>query len=249
MRLFVLKSLLEGVCDFVFPWACGLCESSKIASRRGAYCDQCNARLTRKIENSCQRCAAEVGQYVSTSAGCVHCRKSKFRFDSVTCLGMYDEALRKAILSSKWSFSSVGINSLSQLFVQQKGSELTQLAADLVIPIPQSWQSRLTRRFNSASIVADVLSKAIGIRHDPHILRRCRNTRPQKRVPVQQRFKNQKDAFRIRDGHLLRGKTVLIVDDVMTTGATCSEAARILRDNGAAHCHIAILARVLDSSA
>ena len=84
---------------------------------------------------------------------------------------------------------------------------------------------------------------------DYHILSRRRNTRPQKRVPVEQRFQNQREAFRVRSGHVLEGKTVLIVDDVMTTGATCSEAARVLREHGAAECHVAILARVLDNSA
>ena len=107
----------------------------------------------------------------------------------------------------------------------------------------------MTRRFNSASIIAEEISRTINVPCDAHILSRRRNTRPQKRVPVEQRFQNQRDAFRVRPGHGLAGKTVLIVDDVMTTGATCSEAARILREHGAAKCHVVFLARVLDNSA
>lgn len=245
----MMKSFLSTTLDFAFPWACGLCGTGDTKLRSGAFCCDCQQQLTRPIENSCQRCAAEVGRFVATSDGCVHCRKSRLKFDSVTCLGMYDEAMRRVILSSKWSFSAVGITALAQLFASEAGDRLKQLDVDLIVPIPQSWQKRIVRRFNSAQVVSEVLSKTINVPHDVHILRRRRNVRPQKRVPVQQRMQNQQDAFRIRDAHLLAGKRILVVDDVMTTGATCNEAVRMLRSHGAKACHVAILARVLDGSA
>lgn len=162
---------------------------------------------------------------------------------------MYKDSLRYGILSSKWSFSSIGVSLLAELLAEHKRGHLQELQVDLIVPIPQSWQSRLTRRFNSACLIAEEVARSLNVPCDYHILSRRRNTRPQKRVPVEQRFQNQREAFRVRSGHVLEGKTVLIVDDVMTTGATCSEAARVLREHGAAECHVAILARVLDNSA
>jgi ComF family protein len=159
---------------------------------------------------------------------------------------MYDDALRKAVLSAKWSFSSAGTASLADLLFHERRAELRDYDADLVIPIPQSWQVRLRRRFNPASVIAAVLSNGIGVPADEHVLRRRRNTRPQKRVSVQRRFDNQKDSFRIFDGHVVDGRRILLVDDVVTTGATCSEAARMLKQHGAKCCRVAVLARVLD---
>ena len=184
---------------------------------------------------------------MSSNGGCIHCRGKPIRFDSLTCLGMYDEALRHAILSAKWSFSTVMLESLAGLLVENRGDQLREFSADIIVPIPQGWFSRLTRRFNSASIIASALGQSLGVKSDSHILRRSRNTRPQKRVSIQQRFDNQKGSFRIRDARLIHRKRVLLVDDVVTTGATCSEAARMLKKNGAAACQVAVLARVLNS--
>ncbi|MDG1898018.1 MAG: phosphoribosyltransferase family protein [Fuerstiella sp.] len=159
---------------------------------------------------------------------------------------MYNDALRKAVLSAKWSYSSAGTASLADLLFQFRHEELRNYDADLVIPVPQSWAVRLRRRFNPASVIAAVLATGLGVRADEHILRRRRMTRPQKRVSVQRRFDNQKNSFGVRDGHVVHGKRVLLVDDVVTTGATCSEAARTLKQHGVKSCRVAVLARVLD---
>ena len=244
-----LQSICQPALDFVFPWACQLCGCSDEVSRGGAtgnFCRECQAQIAPDILNSCDRCGAVLGPHSSPQGGCVHCRNKPIRFDSLTCLGMYEDALRDAVLSAKWSFSSAGTASLADLLFSQREVELRDHDADLVIPIPQSWQVRLRRRFNPASVIAAVLASGLHVRADEHILRRRRNPRPQKRVSVQRRFDNQKDSFRVRDGHVLDGRRILLVDDVVTTGATCSEAASVLKQNGAKCCGVAVLARVLD---
>jgi len=118
-----------------------------------------------------------------------------------------------------------------------------------VIPIPQHWRQRLLRHFNPAWLVAEQLAGVLNVPCDIHILRKSRRTRPQKRVSVTQRFDNQKQSYAIRDAAVIRGERILIVDDVLTTGATCSEVAGVLLKAGAAECHVAVIARVLDHSA
>ena len=107
----------------------------------------------------------------------------------------------------------------------------------------------MTRHFNSAAVIAESLSVAIGAPLEDQTLYRSRLTRLQKRVDLKDRFENQKGAFGLRNPELLKGKRVLIVDDVLTTGATCSEASTLLKSAGAKTCHVAVIARVLDSSA
>lgn len=158
---------------------------------------------------------------------------------------MYEDHLRDAVLSAKWSWTAVPLATLADLLFECRATELTARDFDLIIPIPQSWTARLSRRFNPACVVADRLAARLDCRRDVHLLRRARATRPQKRVSVSQRFDNQKGSFRLRDHHLLANRRVLLVDDVLTTGATCSEAARLLKSAGVKECHVAVIARVL----
>ncbi|MEZ6124312.1 MAG: phosphoribosyltransferase family protein [Planctomycetaceae bacterium] len=162
---------------------------------------------------------------------------------------MYSGKLREAVLSAKWSWSATLLEGLASLLVSQERSALSEFAPELIVPIPQSVSARFTHRFNAACLIAGVISARMNVPMDEHVLCRRRNTRPQKRAAVDQRFDNQKDTFRLRDQHLVIGRRILIVDDVLTTGATCSEAAKMLRAAGSDRCGAAVIARVLDHSA
>lgn len=270
-----IRQAVQDALDFAFPLCCTLCDQPvemqdltrdrsrlttflpgsaeiDLAQRsrsRIALCTTCQDELTPGVEQRCRRCAARVGPYSSVSTDCVHCRRRHLRFTSTVCLGMYEGRLRTALLAAKWSYSRAPAQALSELFWNSQSDDLRALQPDLVIPIPQSWQQRCVRYFNPAWIIADTLARGLSVTCDVHILRRRRRTRPQKRVSVNQRFENQRDAFRLRDRHLVRGKSVLLVDDVLTTGATCSEATRLLKAAGARICHVAVIGRVLDHSA
>lgn len=213
------------------------------------FCGNCLEQLLPQGGTSCARCGAEVGPHSSVDEGCIHCRKRSLAFRSVVCLGMYQGALRQTLLSAKSSMSSVTTAALAALLCEARRSELATLQIDRIIPIPQHWTQRLARPFSPALVVAEQLARVLRVPCDVHILRRSRRTRPQKRVAVTGRFQNQRDSFRLRDTHVVAGERVLLVDDVLTTGATCSEAARMLRSAGAAECHVAVIARVLDHSA
>lgn len=242
---------LRKVLDLAFPPQCLLCGVVDYSTSAffGSYCAACAEELCPVPVNRCLCCGAEIGLYSVSENGCTHCRHRNLRFESVTCLGMYEGPIRRAILAAKWSFSAVPIRSLGRLLAYQRLDELALLKVDRVLPIPQHWRQRVFRHFNPAWIVAEEIAAILQVPCDPHLLYRQRQTRAQKRVPVSQRFGNQSDAFALQDIHIINGERILLVDDVLTTGATCSEATRLLRQNGAEECHVAVLARVLDSSA
>lgn len=246
-----LRYSVRRVLDFAFPPQCADCGAVDYPATAGTgtYCPDCVQELCPAPLNRCLCCGAEIGVYASSANGCTHCRNRTLRFDSVVCLGMYEGSLRRAILGAKWSFSAVRMRSLARLFADCRRDDLLSLNIDHILPIPQHWRQRMVRHFNPAWIIAEELSNLLAIPCDPHLLRRQRRTRPQKRVAVSQRFENQADSFSLRDSHLVRGKRLLLVDDVLTTGATCSQAARLLKSEGATECHVSVLGRVLDHSA
>lgn len=237
--------------DFLVPHRCCLCgrTDQPQVSAGVSFCVSCAEELSPDPVNRCERCGAEAGPHASTQNGCTHCRNRKLRFRSVTCLSMYEGRLRKVLLSAKWSFSTVPIRSLARLFTSARRDELQSLNINRIVPIPQHWRQRLVRNFNPAAVIAEELGHFLQVPCDMHILQRARRTRPQKRVSVHQRFENQQGALTLRDSHIIQGERILLVDDVLTTGATCSEAAALLRNAGAAECHVAVIGRVLDHSA
>jgi ComF family protein len=242
--------------EFVLPESCVRCgsqtDNSGVYSDRNAapFCSGCRDILAPEILHSCRRCGAVTGPWSNTADGCVHCRRRTLTFDSVVCMGMYEGALRQFMLSSKWSYSAVNMQSLANLLWHEKRNAFQALQIDRIIPIPQHWQQRLVRHFNPAWIIAESLSRQLAAGGtsapcDASILRRCRRIRPQKRSSVLDRFANQRDSFEVCSLKAVQNQKLLLVDDVLTTGATCSEAARILMAAGAAECHVAVIGRVL----
>jgi len=249
------RNLGQTICEFMFPPVCACCGTQDSCSfdvsspGGGSFCRECHDRLCPDAETRCRRCGAALGPYVRPDADCVHCRKRPLKFRSVACLAMYEGLMRSTLLSAKWSYNGSALRSMTRMLASQRRTDLHNFASDLIIPVPHHWRQRLVRRCNPAALIAEELGRCLSIPCDDHILCRRRVARPQKRVSVSRRFVNQAGTFGVVNRHIVRGTRVLLVDDVLTTGATCSEAASVLRKAGAREVHVAVLARVLDHSA
>lgn len=119
--------------------------------------------------------------------------------------------------------------------------------ADLVVPVPLHRWRLLARRFNQAAVLVGLVAREEGAALVPDLLVRTRRTLPQTRLSGAERRCNVRSAFRVRRGRetLVQGRTVLLVDDVLTTGATANACARTLRKTGAAQVDVATLARAV----
>jgi ComF family protein len=129
------------------------------------------------------------------------------------------------------------------MLAECRGGALRCAEIDLVAPVPLHWWRKWTRGYNQSESVARELASTIQVPFAPRLLRRVRWTPQQVQPTREARRENVKGAFRTAKGARLAGKTVLLVDDVMTTGSTLGEAARTLRDAGAERVAVAILAR------
>lgn len=239
----------DSTVDFLFPLSCAFCGNHDDADANFGdgqpWCSDCSTQLIQPDQQRCGQCAAVVGKYSNTEQGCVHCRGKKIGFESATCVGMYEDVLRRAILASKWSWSSSTIDTLTKILIQQQRSHWMQSQIGLVVSIPQSVRRRLSTHYHAPEIIANRIARSLKVGRKTDGLRRIRHPRPQKRVALSERFTNQQNSIAVRTDIDVTGQHVLIVDDVLTTGATCSEAARALKAAGAASCHVAVLGRVL----
>jgi ComF family protein len=245
--------------DLVFPAACASCEaelSPNVPDRFGIpICDRCLDEMEFIAGPTCARCGAPVprigrstdepGADTLRTHGCARCRGRKMWFDETIAAGLYSNRLREIVLRMKDANGDALSLTIGSLVWQQCGERLAAIGADVVAPIPLHWRRRLAHRTNSAAILSEVLSRKLSLSLAERLLRRRKHTQPQSSVAPSQRWDNVRQAFSVRRGYHLNQAHVLLVDDILTTGATCSEAARALRKAGAARITVIVVARAI----
>lgn len=229
--------------DLLFPPRCDCCDVDLSAGRHDVLlCGECQAQLGPKSWGGCSRCGA-VAADGRSDGRCGLCRKHPLKFVSVIPLGSYQKKLRDVVLRMKCRGNEPLAAAMGQLLTIRRGERLASLQADLIVPVPMYWTRKLARGINSPDVVAQRLAGRLRTAVCRQVLRRKRNTLPQKDLPPSQRFRNVRGAFAVRPHHDLQGARVLLVDDVLTTGATCSEAAGVLKKAGAAMVAAVVIAR------
>ena len=225
----LLADLLRGFAQLVYPNLCWACHTV-IGPAGGLFCGDCLPRLIKDPFPTCPRCSSSVGPHVVLTKGCGQCAGQSFAYDGAFRMGPYDGVLREVILRMKaWAGEDLA-EALATTWADTMSDRLKPLAADFIIPIPLYWTRRWRRGFNQSDILAQALAKSLGIPALPRALRRLRATAPQTaQSGVTGRQENVHNAFAATNSPELAGKTVLLVDDVLTTGATANEAARALK--------------------
>jgi len=236
------RELIRGTVQLLFPGICGVCGRSILADDNG-FCSECRSALTTDPHPTCPRCAASVGPHISVLDGCTLCRDLHFRFEKVFRLGPYDGLLREMILRMKYSEGETLAEMIGGLWAEHAENRLREVAADVVIPVPLHWWRRWRRGYNQSDALAIMLASRLKLPCRTGWLRRIRHTPQQTLQTLTDRKANVRGAFRARFTARLRGKKVLLVDDVLTTGSTCHEAARALCETGATQVVVAVLAR------
>jgi ComF family protein len=158
-------------------------------------------------------------------------------------MGPYEGRLREVVLRLKHHSGEGLAELLGELWVDQARQAFQAAQADVVVPVPLHWWRRWRRGYNQSVALALGTSGRLGLPCHPGWLRRIRHTPHQTYLSAAARRDNVRGAFRARPAAGLKDRTVLLIDDVMTTGATVGEAARALRDAGARRVVVAVLAR------
>jgi ComF family protein len=233
------------VSHLIFPKVCLICDAAEADETpfRHGLCSQCHHSISVDPAVVCPHCAATVGPHTDVSAGCVACRTRTFVFAQAIRLGPYEGRLRDAILRTKSGPGESLAEMLGRVLAEQKSPLLKAAGVEVVVPVPLHWRRRWVRGYNQAEAIAREVGAAIGADVRPSWLRRVRPAPQHAQPSAAAREANVRGAFCCSPRASLASRTVLLVDDVMTTGSTASEAARDLRQAGAATVVVAVLAR------
>jgi len=237
----VLLDLARGLRDLVYPNVCVRCESL-LADSAVDFCSTCVQSLTHDPFATCPRCSSSVGAFSDLAEGCPRCRDDRFHFDGTIRLGPYEGLLREVILSVKYGGDETLGECVGRLWAEHHASRFREIGAEVVIPIPLHWWRRLRRGYNQAECLSAAVANQLKVPHLPAGLKRVRPTRSQVSLTPAVRRTNMKAAFKASRRIELSGRKVLLIDDVMTTGGTASDAARALKEAGATTVSVAVLA-------
>lgn len=249
-----LRPVARLALDALLPPQCLSC--AELVSEPGALCAACWAKLRFIAQPMCRTCgwpfevdptAGDGASLAAPSADllCGACLREPPSFDRARAVLIYDDASRGLVLGFKHADRTHAAPAYARWMARAGADLLT--TADVIAPVPLHWSRLMARRYNQAALLGNALAKLAGASAVPDLLIRRRRTPSQGRLSRSERLRNVAGAFAVRRARLplVRGRRIVLVDDVLTTGATVSACAAVLRRAGAASVEVLALARVV----
>ncbi|HVA35247.1 MAG TPA: ComF family protein [Stellaceae bacterium] len=226
--------------DLLLPPRCLKCGSE--IGGDGALCASCWRSIAFLQPPCCTRCGLPFEVDLGAGAVCGACARDAPLYARARAAMRYDEASRTLVLAFKHG-DKLQLAPALGLFMRRAGAELLA-TCDVIAPVPLHWTRLLARRYNQAAVLAHALGGG-GPPVEADLLQRRRATPSQGRGGRAERRRNVRGAFALKRGRSVSGRRVLLVDDVLTTGATVTECARVLLDSGAKAVDVLTLARTM----
>lgn len=242
----VAERLLEAALGFFYPQACQLCGTGVASAAGGYVCERCRAGpggVRWVAPPMCERCGLPFAGVVMTAFTCTNCGDLDLGFSQARAAVVATEKVLEAIRRYKYRRALWFEPFLAGLLVERAGAVLRAGDWDVLVPVPLYPVREREREFNQSHRLASRLSAATGLPLNASWLRRVEPTRTQTSLSRTERARNVRSAFEVRAGVRLRGRRVVVVDDVLTTGATTSACAHALRRAGAADVSVWTVAR------
>ncbi len=231
-----LAEIRDALVSVFFPSGCRICERLLTSASRVPLCEECLSSFERVPNIVCEVCGLPLPGLARSEGEpllCPACQERTYAFDRARSFAVYQNAVVRAILLLKFE----QIEPLGAWFAERL-AELVRdggdrLAADVVVPVPLHRERERERGYNQAALLSKPLAKRLRLPHKAVLLMRTR-ARPDKQVlSLEERWESVRGAFATRPGSQVDNLRVLLVDDVLTTGATLEACARALREAGA----------------
>lgn len=224
-----------------FPPRCPACHES--VDTQHNFCQACFSTIKHIAAPLCQCCGIPFAFDVGADARCPECLAEPPQFDTARAPMVYDAISSRMVHALKFHDRYTGVNRAVRMMTAALDPQYA--AIDIIVPVPLHWRRLLMRRYNQAALLAYGLAAQLNTPCAPHALKRTRYTRPQMRMKRAERITNARHLFAVQQETMLRGKNVLLVDDVITTGATINACAAAMKKAGAAQVHAISLARTV----
>jgi ComF family protein len=232
---------LEAAVSLLYPAVCTVCGERV---RFGEYlCDQCDAKAVRIVAPFCEKCSEPFEGSITSEFTCANCAHRTIHFDAAVSAYRGRGIVREIIHEFKYG-RQIHLRHLVARWLQAAlhDKRIRGCQFDIIVPVPLHAARQRERGFNQARLLAGLLSAQISIPSKP-LLDRIRYTTTQTALDRSERMENLHNAFRLRKNADVRGSRVLLIDDVLTTGSTLNECARVLKRAGALSVHAATAAR------
>jgi ComF family protein len=231
----MLRRLISGLVEIIYPKTCLACKNKlKPVSVDELICLECWNNIARNIPPFCHSCGRRLEKSNLTKSICPGCLKKRLHFDRAFSPCRYDGVMKTLIHEFKYKGKDHLGSSLSKLmieFIREYNLPMDYL--DAIVPIPLHKTRLREREFNQAEILSRHVAREFKKDLLSGVLRRHRQTKTQTDLEPGERFLNVQGSFSVASPEAIKGKNLLIVDDVLTTGATSSEAASALKASGA----------------
>lgn len=223
-----LKNKLNQAEDFLFPvHSCLCCGSECDTSDEYRICSRCVSKLRKIDHNFCQKCGTLIkGDY----ALCMHCKDIERHFNKARSVYVYDENFAPIILKTKFGRAKTPAIALGKMLADYFAT--SDVLGDVVTFVPMPASRQKERGYNQAEEICRQFSLLTQIPMVDALVKQETSTK-QAKLSFNERQQNIVGTFSIKDKNLVKGKCVLLIDDVITTGATTSECAKVLYQAGA----------------
>ena len=226
----------DALVSVFFPSGCRICNNLLTTASRVPLCEECLSSFGRVAGTLCEICGRPLPGWKQEPAQplfCPACQDRTYAFDRARSFALYENAIVRAILLLKFE----QIEPLGAWFADRLAevvnSEANRLAADVVVPVPLHRERERERGYNQAALLSKPLAKRLRLPHKAVLLVRTRVRADKQVLSLEERWESVRGAFATRPGSQVDNLRVLLVDDVLTTGATLDACARALREAGA----------------
>ena len=230
--------LSERLLRLLFPVRCPVCDRP-VPRREGLICEACYRRLPFVREPYCMKCGKPLTR--SEEEYCRDCMSAAHAFEKGRAILHYEGEIRKSIYRFKYAGRREYARAYALLAKEHLAEFIRATDAQAIVPVPLHTKRYRKRGYNQAELLAGEIGRIFSIPVETHLVKRVRNTVPQKQLDLAGRQNNLKRAFKICRNDV-KLKTIIIVDDIYTTGSTVDALSRELRQHGVERIYVLALA-------
>ena len=228
--------------DLIYPRACLACDG-QVLGKEGHVCWDCMSALDLISDPFCWLCGDPVEGKVERRYTCSSCTRQVPHFDGARSAVRYRDKLPALLQAFKYAQATSLSRDLADLLAGCVRAHFADVSFDAVLAVPLHPRKERSRSYNQSALLADDLSRLLHLSRAHDCIVRQRSTKTQTGLSARKRRNNVKGAFWVNKSEWVEGRRLLLVDDVMTTGATVGECSRVLKEAGVAGVWVVTVAR------